>query len=422
MRTIAERFNKFLSNIQLTSKQMEDARTKYNGVCKKLHDHYYPDTEYNGDTKLLIGSYGKHTNIRPPRDVDVLFIMPNNKFEQYDDNQSNGQSELLQYIKKILSEKYSTTDKIKGWGKVVLVQFADGTHNVELLPAWEREDSKFIIPNTEEGGYWEVWDPRAEIQKISDSDKETEGKTRALIRMIKKWSENCSVQLKSFQIENKVINFFTGYDWDKDYSILVKDFFKYFRDSADENSKSYLETAYNRACKACDFENEERIKKSTEEWKKIFGDDFPSPKSEDLKSAQEIKPTLADYSHCEPLRWPLERKYRVSIDAYIYTENKAKKLGGINSDGRNLLLGFYLKFVARTNAKGDFKYFWQVVNTGEAAKRSNDLRGNIFEGIQIQWEHTKYPGKHWIECFIIQDNICFARSGKFFVNIRQSNG
>jgi len=66
MSTIRKSFEKFVSNIRLTSAQIEDAKKKYNGVCKKLHNHYYPDSEYNGSTKLLIGSYGKRTNIRPP--------------------------------------------------------------------------------------------------------------------------------------------------------------------------------------------------------------------------------------------------------------------------------------------------------------------------------------------------------------------
>lgn len=417
--SIQEQFEQFYENIKLTPFQRKDAMKKYNGVCKKLHDHYYPDVEYNGDTKLLIGSYGKHTNIRPPRDVDVLFIMPDDKFEQYDDNESNGQSQLLQDIKSILSEKYSTSDKIKGRGKVVLIQFSDGTHNVELLPAWEQEDGKFIIPNTEKGGFWETWNPKLEIQKIKDSDDSTKGKTRALIRMIKKWSENCSVRLKSFQIENKVLDFFNWYKCNsKNYSILVRDFFKYFCDGADEDSKSHLETAYNRSIKACDFESNGKFDKAVEEWQKIFGDDFSSAKNKEVKNLQEAKPALADYSHCEPLRWLYERINKVGINAYIYTENKTKKIGGVNSDGRDLSPKFCLKFVARTNASGNFKYYWQVVNTGYAAKLADDLRGNIFEGNQVRWEYTKYPGKHWIECFIVQENTCIAKSGKFFINIR----
>ena len=415
--SIQKQFEQFYENIKLTPLQREDAKTKYNGVCKKLHDHYYPDIEYNGSTKLLIGSYGKHTNIRPPRDVDVLFIMPDGKFDQYDDNESNGQSQLLQDIKEILSEKYPTTDKISGWGKVVLVQFADGTHNIELLPAWEKENDKFIIPNTENDGFWETWDPKTEIKKINDSDKTTNGKTRALIRMIKKWVEKCSVKLKSFRIEEKVVDFFSSNNSDEEYSILVRDFLGYFYDLADERVKSYLKTAHNRAIKACDLENEGKIEGAVNEWKKIFGNDFP-PVEGFSESYQEDKPVLADHSHCEPLRWPFEKMYRIDINAYIYTENKARKLGGINSDGRTLPPGLCLKFIARTNTRSPFKYYWQVVNTGYAAKRNNDLRGEIFGGSQVRWEQTKYPGKHWIECFIIQDNICVARSGKFFVNIR----
>jgi len=119
-----DQFLKFYENIKLTPSQREDAITKHTGVCKKLHDNYYPTIEYNGDTKLLIGSYGKHTHIRPARDIDVIFIMPPEKFEQYDDNQSNSQSQILQDIKNILGEKYPNTP-IKAFGKVVVLEFAD---------------------------------------------------------------------------------------------------------------------------------------------------------------------------------------------------------------------------------------------------------------------------------------------------------
>lgn len=56
---ITDYFLQFYENIKLTKLQREDAVTKYTGVCKKLHDYYYPESEYSGKTKLLIGSYGK---------------------------------------------------------------------------------------------------------------------------------------------------------------------------------------------------------------------------------------------------------------------------------------------------------------------------------------------------------------------------
>ncbi|MCP6718761.1 MAG: nucleotidyltransferase [Patescibacteria group bacterium] len=272
---IQKQFEKFYANIKLTSVQREDARRKYDGVCKKLHDNYYPEIEYNGSTRLLIGSYGKQTHIRPARDIDVIFIMPSEKFDQYDDNQSNCQSQLLQDIKKILEEKYPDTP-IRASGKVVILEFSDSQHQVELLPAWENEDKTFKIPNSENGGSWEGWDPRSEIQGIKDSDTKT-GDTKALIRMIKKWTERCSVEIKSYKIENEVLNFFHLSDLKYQfYSILVRDFFAFFYDNAsDEDLKSHLKTVRDRAQKAYSFEEEGKINKATDEWKKIFGDDFP---------------------------------------------------------------------------------------------------------------------------------------------------
>jgi len=416
--SINEQFLKFHENIKLTSSQREDAITKYTGVCKKLHDYYYPKTEYNGGTKLLIGSYGKQTNIRPARDIDVIFIMPSDKFSQYDDNQSNCQSQLLQDIKKILEEKYPNTP-IKAFGKVVVLEFADTKHNVELLPAWENEDGTFKIPNSENSGSWEQWDPRSEIKKIKDSDTNT-GKTKALIRMIKKWSENCTVKLKSYQIENSILDFFSSNDCsEKEYSEIIKLFFDYFHSTTiDENIKSHLATASSRANKAYNFEKDDKLNEAVTEWRKIFGDDFPVTLEKNILISHNAELSLADYSHCEALKWPFSNDCRVGIDAYIYNEAKTTKLGGINSDGRSLSTGLQLKFIARTNASNNFQYYWQVVNTGGEARQAGDLRGKFFLGNQVQWEHTKYRGKHWVECFIVQNNACIAKSGKFFINIK----
>ncbi len=184
-------FEKFLDAIKLSAEQREDARKKYDGVCKKLHERYYPDSNYDGSTRFLIGSYGKRTHIQPARDVDVIFVMPPEKFAEYDDNDSNPQSQLLQTTKRILEEKYPKTP-IKAWNKVVVLEFADPQHNIEVQPAWERNDGTFTIPNSVNGGSWEVVDPRAEIQRIQDSEKET-GKTKGLIRLTKKWSEQSTV-------------------------------------------------------------------------------------------------------------------------------------------------------------------------------------------------------------------------------------
>ncbi|QQS59471.1 hypothetical protein IPN35_01090 [Candidatus Peregrinibacteria bacterium] len=415
-----EQFIKFGENIRLTSSQREDAKKKYNGVCKKLHDYFY-DTEYDGNTKFLFGSYKKNTAIRPftdDQDVDVLFKMPEDDFAKFD-NQDNGQSALLSLVRKVLMDsKYALGDKPKAWGKVILIKTSDGTHNIELLPAFEQDDKTFLIPNTENGGEWETFDPRSELKRFNDSNSESNRLTAELSRMIKRWKQEVSsLSIKSFEIEDFVIDFLEGYeDVDSPYSQVVKDFFEYLHDCVDGNNKSFVQTAKDRATKAIEYEENEKFEKATEEWRKVFGDSFPSYSTS--KSAFAGLLALGDYSHCEPLRWNEQRSHRVSIDAYLYRPDKKTKSGGVNSDGRTLPNQlWWIKFVANTNARGDFQYYWQVVNTGEHARSSDGLRGDIFQGYQVRWEQTQYTGKHWIECYVVQNGACIARSGKFLVNI-----
>lgn len=407
-------FDKFYENIKLTRAQKKDAVSKYQGVCKKLHSHYYPEIEYNGNTKLLIGSYGKHTNIRPPRDVDVLFIMPGDKFKQYDDNESNGQSQLLQDIRDVLSERYSTTDEIKAWGKVVLIQFTDSKHSIELLPAWENDliDGSFIIPNTANGGAWDEWYPRSEIKKIQESDANT-NKTKKLIRMIKKWTENCTVQIKSYLIENAVVDFFSSNSSDENCSKLVVDFFGYFLSiTSDEERRSHIQTAKNRSEKAYNYEIDGKLDDAVQEWKKIFGDDFPmlerSEKSfdMDLQELQESYPSQQEELLQEPIR--INQQYQFKIDAYVEQKGWMKRLlVDMKLLRKSKKLTF---FVAKNTVPPPFQLKWKVRNFGEEAKRAEQLRGEITldEGKNQKIEHTRYWGQHYVECYVIKDEICVA--------------
>jgi hypothetical protein len=277
-----EEFKKFADNIRLTSNQETDAKTKYEGVCQKLHSSYY-DTEYDGKTKFLFGSYKTKANVRPlteKQDVDVIFKIPKETYEKFNGYGSNGPSALLREIKSYLQEKYTTTDKIKAWGKVVLVNFANNHHNVEVLPAYEKDDKTFIIPNSENGGSWDKFDPRKQIDDFQSSNSATNQLTAELTRMIKTWVNNTpSCHYKSFTVLNDVMrflksNFKSGADY-SEYSKVIKSFFQFLYDNGDSSIKSNVETAVNRATKAYDFENSNKPKEASEEWRKIFGSEFP---------------------------------------------------------------------------------------------------------------------------------------------------
>ncbi len=122
-------------------------------------------------------------------------------------------------------------------------------------------------------------------------------------------------------------------------------------------------------------------------------------------------------SHCRPPLWRIEIRGKVTIDAYVYSGDKNISFGGINSDGRGLLKNLCIKFIAKTNIKCPYETFWQVVNTGQEAAEKGQLRGGFDTGQNIHWESTEYKGRHWIECFIVKEGLCVARSGKFYVKI-----
>jgi hypothetical protein len=418
MNPIEKQFEKFYENIRLTQAQKDDARTKHIGVCEKLHNYYYPNSTYSGSTKLLIGSYGKHTAIRPARDIDVIFIMPPEKYAQYDDNTSNKQGQLLQDVKKILQTKYPNTP-ISAFGKIVKLEFADTKHDVELVPAWENNDGAFTIPNSEDGGSWETQDYRKEISDILDSDIIT-GKTKYLIRSIKKWSENCSVQLKSYQIEQMVLSYFAQNCLiDCSTAQLISNLFEYFRQiTMDQNLHSHLNTALSRSKKALDYESNSKYDNALEEWKKIFGTDFPKTIKSEISECSKLSALQDHYPSSKEeyldktygIPFAIDCNYTISLDADITKQN------GFRDDTLMAFLGKKypvqkkkkLLFKVKHNVPYPYQIKWKIRNFGDEAYSASGLRGEIIDddGSETRKESTLYYGEHYAECYIIKDNKC----------------
>lgn len=291
-------FQDFIDSITLTFAQSTDAKTKYTGVCEKLYSHFYTG-DYDDGKKFLFGSYKTKTNIRPltsDQDVDVLFKIPQEVYDKYNQYESNGQAALLQEVRNTLKEKYTTTDKIKAWGKVVLVVFAENHHNVELLPALEQEDKTFLIPNSENGGSWEIFDPRAEVDKFNDSNNNTSGLTRDLAKMLKAWAHaNTSMNYKSCKRLDDIIAFLAEYypngKGNESYSKVVFDFYDYMQNNCNDDISSYINTAHTRAQKALQYEDEGKYIEASDEWRKVFGTEFPRANANKENRSQSISET-----------------------------------------------------------------------------------------------------------------------------------
>ncbi len=72
---VQPRFRAFLESLAITGDQAKDGRIKHRSIVSCLNRAYWNSRD---DTthRILIGSWGKFTRVRPPRDVDILFVLP----------------------------------------------------------------------------------------------------------------------------------------------------------------------------------------------------------------------------------------------------------------------------------------------------------------------------------------------------------
>ena len=125
------------------------------------------------------------------------------------------------------------------------------------------------------------------------------------------------------------------------------------------------------------------------------------------------------------LPYHLKSKWReqlwkdVKIKATVYQKSfRPKHLNSGQAIGKNC----DLKFEVLADNVNQYEIFWQVTNTGYEAQRVGQLRGDFYEskleeGKKIRKESTYYIGNHYVEAFLVKNNICYGKSEPFVVSI-----
>lgn len=287
---VTARFRGFHDNLALTQDQIVDGITKHRGVCQCLNRHYYNSASDTANA-LLIGSWGKDTRMRPPRDVDMLFVLPVDVYHRFQGYAGNRQSALLQEVKGVLERTYPST-AMRGDGQVVMVRF--NTINVEVAPGFALQSGQYWICDTNGGGRYKATDPDAELDHINKIHGANNYNLRPIIKMLKAWQSHGAVPIKSFHIELLAAEFLAQSSWRQNgwfyYDWFMRDFFYFLYYKANttlyapgtyeamplgNDWQSRVEAAYRRALKACEYEYIDWIKEAGEEWQKVFGPQIP---------------------------------------------------------------------------------------------------------------------------------------------------
>jgi hypothetical protein len=287
---VRRRFNAFLANLTITPAQREDGETKQAGVRACLNRHYWENSSEAANS-LLIGSWGKGTQVRPPRDVDILFLLPGHVYHRFQRRDGNRQSQLLQEVKDVLARTYSQTT-MRGDGQVIFIPF--NSTPIEVSPGFRCDDGNIIYCDTNDGGRYKTSTAEVEEREFSASDIRWYGNTRALARMLKRWQREHNVPLKSFVIERLAVHFLESWAYSNHdvfwYDWMIRDFFQWSlryvngtltmpvtREVIPLGSDWQVraERAYKNAVSACENEYDNYGALAGEDWQKIFGTQIP---------------------------------------------------------------------------------------------------------------------------------------------------
>jgi hypothetical protein len=161
-------------------------------------------------------------------------------------------------------------------------------------------------------------------------------------------------------------------------------------------------------------------------WQQILGDDFPGETGNDLGIR------LGDDQHARTFAFQgwteqLDPTYGVRVKAATKRGKRSPRLTPYGTGQRLLFHGTKMRFTALRRGRGDAEVWWQVANTGQAARSKSGLRGEFFKARTLSkapsqdpcetWEDTAYTGAHWIRAVLVCDQRVVAVSDKFVVKI-----
>lgn len=422
--------SRFYNEIKVTD--TSNYQTQINSIFGKLEAHYYgnPDSVVHG---VVVGSLGRGTAVSGTSDVDLLFILPHEVFNQFDGYKTNGQSALLQEIKKVLEERYPNT-KIRGDGQAVVVDYASKPFSVDLVPAFAQSDGSFKYPDTHYSGSWKRTNPLPEQAACKALFNSTNNEGLHLCNALRIWRDNIGLRFKGLLIDTLVDNFCGdrdqqwNVDFDSRYNALASLFSML---SYEDKNKAYWyalgsnQFIYNddkgafvsKAKLAKERLNKAESKMEQEDALcEVFGKRFSAligGTSTERDLACRFAGVANEEQFIEDL-FPIDIRFNLAIDCRVTQDGfRPALLTDMLSRHLPLLrykeLEFYIKYV---DVPEPYVVYWKVRNVGEYAYQENCIRGHIVKdgGRKIRKESTSFDGSHFVECYAVKEGKCVARA------------
>lgn len=288
--SVSNDFIEFNKNLKMATSTLNDVRNRYKAITKRINkDFWNSDSEITHS--LYVGSYGRGTSIYTS-DIDIIVELPWSKYKKYDNYIWNGQSQLLQAVKRSLQKTYSSS-QISGDGQVVVIDFYNGI-KFEIVPSFKKSDGSYVYPDTNDGGRWRYMDPKFQMDCFNLKNNLTNKNLKNLCRMLRAWNVNMNVCMSGILIDTIVYNFISSYKYADEpfvyYDWMSRDLFKYIYDNSGKEYwtmfgdgrriypkytfKKEAKKAYELSLEAIDAYKNEYIYTWNSKWREIYGTRF----------------------------------------------------------------------------------------------------------------------------------------------------
>jgi hypothetical protein len=372
------------------------------------------------------GSLAKTTAVRAGYDLDTICYFANE-----DDGAGKTLREIRDTVETTLGTEYYVASKRSAL-RLTGRKSGSMDFTVDVVPGRYSDNTRQNVFLFQEGGDKErlKTNLRKHIEHIRDS-----GHTE-IIRLVKVWKLRAGLEVKTFVLELLVIEALRDrIVFGLEAGLLT--FWKALRDDLDELS---IEDPANPTGNDLTsiFGDDEREALSaaatvaldlvdSQDWEALFGElgtaDEPTERA--IVSPRALL-ALGDTSHTQQHSWSVLRSQAYKADVQCRASSRRGNSFALANDAGPVTDDTKFRFEATTNVPPPFRVRWQVVNTGEHARDVGGLRGGFIEARTnggdpvsglVHRESASYTGKHWVEAFILKDDVLYARTGRFFVSI-----
>lgn len=389
------------------------------------------------------GSWAHQTIIEPVGDYDQFdadFLLHLEEDEAWS-------ADPGEYLRKVRAAFKATTtykNMVTKKNRCVRIEYAGDCH-VDVVPHITLADGRQVIINYAENKF-EDTNPAGFTGWMKERDDLTGGNLRKVIRLLKylrdyKNTFDCvsvilttllGSRVQAFNADTRYADVPTTFvslleDLDgwltlndsmpllDDPSCTGTSFNHRWTEEKYQNFKNMISKYAGWAREAADAEDD----KALAAWQKLFGPEFTTPVVEAARKALvgSLRPrTGRAMVHRAPHEEFIEEKgYSFSPRYMARIEGRVEELGGFRSrpirSRKSIRRGMRLEFSLHTDAPGQFEVIWKIRNRGEAATKADNLRGQLHKsqyGSRVRREHTRFPGQHYVEVYVVQGGVVVA--------------